>query len=205
MKQGPYKLGLTGSIGMGKTTTARLFAEADVPIWDADAAVHRLYDTDGAGVPAIRSIAPQAIADRRVDREHLRSAIANDQGLLTRIEAAIHPLVAEDRQCFVEENFSKPVLVFDIPLLFETGADDWLDGVVVVTASPDVQKDRVLARPGMTEEHFKRILSRQTPDAEKRERADFLVFSDKGIEPARSAVRDILHEIQIRTRGEGDA
>lgn len=195
MKREPYLLGLTGSIGMGKSTTARIFAEADVPVWDADAAVHRLYAPGGAGVEAITALAPDAVGDAGVDRGALRAAIAADQGLLTRIEACIHPMVARDRADFIERFRERNLLLFDIPLLFETGAESWLDGVLVVSAPAEVQRARVLHRPGTTEAAFDQILARQTPDAEKRARADFIIETDKGIEPARRQVRALIHRI----------
>ena len=191
----PYLLGLTGSIGMGKSTTARLFAEAGVPVWDADAAVHRLYARSGAGVAAIGSLAPGAIAAGAVDRDRLRAAVLADPGLLARIEAAIHPLAAADRAAFLMAQADAPLVLFDIPLLYETGAEAWLDGVVVVSAPEAVQRARVLARPGMTEAAFARILSRQTPDAEKRARADFLIETDKGVEAARAAVLRLIRQL----------
>ncbi|WP_424933988.1 dephospho-CoA kinase [Amaricoccus macauensis] len=191
----PYKLGLTGSIGMGKSTTTRMFAEEGVPVWDADAAVHRLYDRGGAGVAPIARIVPGAIADGLVDRGNLKHEIAAKPELLAQIEAVIHPLVAQDRADFINRHLHHPVLVFDIPLLFETSADAVMDGIVVVTAPAEVQKDRVLARPGMTEAHFARILSRQVPDDEKRKRADFLIETHKGLDHARDEVRKILRRL----------
>lgn len=205
MSARPYTLGLTGSIGMGKSTTAKMFAEAGIPVWDADAAVHRLYDTRGAGAAAVSVIAPQAVTEGRVDRDRLREAIAAEPALLSRIEAVIHPLVARDREQFLGAHASSPIVLFDIPLLFETGADGWLDGIVVVTAPEAVQRDRVLARPGMSETHFQRILARQTPDSEKRDRADYLVHTDRGLEPARAEVRAILADIATRQREKRDA
>ena len=132
----PYRLGLTGSVGMGKSTTARLFAEAGVPVWDADAAVHRLYAAGGAGAAAVAGLAPQAVAGGAVDRDRLRDAIIADPGLLARIEARVHPLVAADREAFAAAHAGADVVVFDIPLLFETGGERGLDGVLVVTAPP---------------------------------------------------------------------
>lgn len=193
--QRPYLLGLTGSIGMGKSTTARLFAEAGAPVWDADAAVARLYAAGGAGVRAIADLAPAAVVDGEVERDGLRAAIRADPQLLDRIEARIHPLVAADREAFVAANGAAPLVVLDIPLLYETGADAWLDGVLVVTAPPEVQRARVLARPGMDTGAFAAILARQTSDAEKRARADFVIETDKGIEFARDAVLDVVDRI----------
>lgn len=193
--QRPYLLGLTGSIGMGKSTTARLFAEAGAPVWDADAAVARLYAAGGAGVRAIADLAPAAVVDGEVERDRLRAAIRADPQLLDRIEARIHPLVAADREAFVAANGAAPLVVLDIPLLYETGADAWLDGVLVVTAPPEVQRARVLARPGMDTGAFAAILARQTSDAEKRARADFVIETDKGVEFARDAVLDVVDRI----------
>ena len=191
-----YRLGLTGSIGMGKSTTAGLFAEADIPVWDADAAVHRLYAAGGAGAAAIDGIAPEAIVDGAVDRGRLRDAILADPALLGRIEARVHPLVAADRAAFAAAHGASGILLFDIPLLFETGGDRDLDGVLVVTAPPEVQRARVLARPGMTPAAFEHVLARQVPDAEKRARADFVISTDRGIEAARADVRAILDRIR---------
>ncbi|MFQ5624541.1 MAG: dephospho-CoA kinase [Paracoccaceae bacterium] len=197
MTSRPYKLGLTGSIGMGKSTTAAFFADAGVPVWDADECVHRLYAKGGAGVPAIALLAPGAVADGAVDRAKLRDAIAADAALLPRIEAAIHPLVAADRERFVNERSGAGdrLVVFDVPLLFETGADAWLDGVLVVTAPPEVQRDRVLSRAGMTEAQLARIRARQMPDSEKRSRADFVIDTSAGLEAARSDVLKLIRQI----------
>ncbi len=191
----PYLLGLTGSVGMGKSTTAALFAEMGVPVWDADAAVHALYATGGAGVPVIADLAPDAAADGSVDRGRLKAAIERDPGLLDRVEARIHPLVAADRRAFVARHAAAPLVVLDIPLLFETGGDIGVDGVLVVSAAPETQRARVLARPGMTEAMFDRILARQTPDAEKRARADFVLETDNGIDAARAEVRTLVHRL----------
>lgn len=187
-------LGLTGSVGMGKSTTAGFFAATGVPVWDADAAVHRLYATGGAGVEAIARLAPGAVRDGAVNRAALREAILADDALLPRIEAAIHPLVAEDRAAFLEtcREEGHQIALCDIPLLFETGGEGQVDRVVVVTAPAEVQRARVLARPGMTEAAFEAIRARQTPDAEKRARADFVIDTSQGMEAARRAVRSIV-------------
>jgi dephospho-CoA kinase len=190
-----YRLGLTGSIGMGKSTTTGFFAAAGVPVWEADAAVHRIY-ADGPGAAALAGLAPEAVADGAVDRDRLRAAVVADPGLLDRVEAAIHPLVAADRAGFVAANAEADLLVLDIPLLFETGAERQLDGVLVVSAAPEVQRARVLARPGMTEDALTRILARQLPDAEKRARADFVIETDRGLVAARADVLSLLARIR---------
>jgi dephospho-CoA kinase len=192
----PFRLGLTGSVGMGKSTTAGLFAEAGVPVWDADAAVHRIYAAGGAGASALADLAPDAVAGDAVDRDRLRRAIEADPAVLSRIEARIHPLVAEDRAGFIARHADADLLVFDIPLLYETGAEAGLDAVLVVTAPRDVQRARVLARPGMTEAMLERVLSRQLPDADKRARANFVIATDAGIEAARADVLALLARIR---------
>jgi dephospho-CoA kinase len=190
-------LGLTGSIGMGKSTTLAAFAAESVPVWDADAAVHRLYATDGAGTEAIRALAPDMVGPAGVDRDRLRTAVLDDPDLLPRIEAAIHPLVAADRDAFLARARAAgaPVAVCDIPLLYETGADRWLDKVAVVSAPAEAQRARVLARPGMTEDALAAILAKQTPDAEKRARADYVIDTGQSREHARDQVRAILREL----------
>ena len=188
-------IGLTGSIGMGKSTTARMFADQGAAVWDADAAVHRLYAKGGAGARGIEALAPGAVDDGAVDRSALREAILADPALLKRIEAAIHPLVAEDRNAFLAKAAASgvPVAICDIPLLFETGGDAAFDAVVVVSAPAEIQRERVLQRPGMTEAAFEAILAKQTPDAEKRRRADFVIDTGDGMEPARQAVRAVMN------------
>jgi dephospho-CoA kinase len=188
-------LGLTGSIGMGKSTTAGFFREAGVPVWDADAAVHALYAPGGGGANAIGALCPDAVSAEGVNRAKLREAILADETLMPRIEAAIHPLVAQDRADFISATPDVPLRLFDIPLLFETGADAWLDHVLVVTAPHEVQRSRVLARPGMTEEAFRNILARQTPDADKRARADTVIDTSQGIEAARQAVHSLISRL----------
>ncbi|MEL6266381.1 MAG: dephospho-CoA kinase [Pseudomonadota bacterium] len=191
------RLGLTGSIGMGKSTTAGLFADEGVPVWDADATVHRLYAPGGAGAAAIAGLAPAAVPDG-VDRAALRAALAADATLLPRIEAAIHPLVAADRAAFLARAGAEgaAVVLLDIPLLFETGAETQVDHIVVVSAPEAVQRERVLARGGMTEADLDRILARQVPDAEKRRRADTVIDTARGIEPARADVRRLLARLK---------
>lgn len=184
-----HYLGLTGSIGMGKSTTAQMFRDAGVPVWDADAAVHRLYADGGAAVQAIAAVYPDAIVDGAVARDKLKEIIASETSALSKIEQLVHPLVASDRQDFIASH-DAPLLVFDIPLLFETGADVWLSSVLVVTAPPDVQKARVLARPGMTQAQFDQILHRQMPDAEKRALADH-VIETLTLDDTRAAVQEL--------------
>lgn len=192
----PFLLGLTGSIGMGKSTAAGLFAEYGIPVWDADASVHGLYQKGGAAVARIADLAPQAVEDGAVNRVALADWIAADPSRLEQLEAIVHPLVAADRQDFIS-SATAPVVVLDIPLLFETGADNWLSAVAVVTTDAATQRARVLDRPGMTEERFELILSKQTPDSEKRAKADYLIPSDT-LEGARQAINDILADIKGR-------
>ena len=188
-------LGLTGSLGMGKSTTARLFAEEGVPVHDSDAAVHRLYD--GEAVPAIEAAFPGTTAGSKVDRDKLGRRVLGDAAAVQRLEAIVHPLVraSADRFLAEAEKAGAPVAVLDIPLLFETGGEDRVDAVVVVSAPPEVQRARAFERPGMTPEKFAAILAKQMPDSEKRVRADFVVDSSQGIEPARAQVRDILRAV----------
>jgi dephospho-CoA kinase len=167
-------LGLTGSIGMGKTTTAALFAARGIPVWDADAAVHRLYARGGAAVAPLAAAFPAAVSQGAVSRAALKAVIAADPAALARIEAIVHPLVAADRAAFLAGQ-SAPVVLLDMPLLFETGADTMVDATVVVSAPAEQQRARVLARPGMSDADFERILARQMPDAEKRARADYVI------------------------------
>ena len=200
MNARPLLLGLTGSIGMGKSTTAGFFADAEIPVWDADAAVHRIYGPDGAGADALRDIAPDAVKGGIVDRDTLRAAVAADPALLSRVEARVHPLVAADRAAFIAEHDYADILVFDIPILFETGADAWLDAVLVVTAPAETQRARVMARPGMTGAVLERLLERQMPDAEKRARADHVIETDKGVEAARADVLSLIDRIRAGRR-----
>ncbi len=189
-----YRLGLTGSIGMGKSTTAGFFRDWGIPVWDADAAVHRLYGVGGAGVEPIRALYPAAITEHGVSRDVLKAWIHRDATALTQIEQVVHPLVAADRQDFLNTNRTEPLVVLDIPLLFETGADGWLDGVLVVSVDAEEQRARVMARPGMTEQTLASILSRQMPDAEKRARADFVIETNT-LEDTKSAVHDLIRQL----------
>lgn len=187
-------LGLTGSIGMGKSTTGRMFADEGALLWDADAAVHRLYARGGAAVEPLGEAFPGVVVDGAVDRARLAEALGRDEGAFKRLEAIVHPLVAQDRAQDLAAARAEGVrlAVLDIPLLFETGGDAFVDAVVVVTADPEVQATRVLARPGMTRDRFEAILARQTPDAEKRRRADFLVDTGRGLDAAREQVAQIV-------------
>jgi dephospho-CoA kinase len=187
-----FIIGLTGSLGMGKSTTARLFAEAGVPVHDADAVVHRLYEGEAAA--AIEAAFPGTTADGRVDRNRLAARVLNDEAALKRLEAIVHPLVqaAEQRLLAEAAAHAERVAVLDIPLLFETGADRRVDAVVVVSAPAEVQRTRVLERPGMTMDKLESILAKQMPDAEKRRRADFVVDTSRGLDAARAQVRAIL-------------
>jgi len=188
-------LGLTGSIGMGKSTTAGMFADEGVPVHDSDATVHKLYA--GEAAPLVEELFPGSTVNGQVDRERLAKAVVGNRERLRKLEQLIHPLVRADADRFVEEHRRKgtPLVVLDIPLLFETGGTDRVDKIVVVTAPAETQRARVLARPGMTEEKFREILARQVPDAEKRERADFLIDTSHGMEAAREAVRKIIGQL----------
>jgi dephospho-CoA kinase len=190
-----FILGLTGSVGMGKSATARLFSEFGVPVHDADAVVHRLYE--GEAVDAIEHAFPGTVRDGKVDRGKLAGDVLNDPAALARLENIVHPLVraAEDELIAAAQRRGEGTVVLDIPLLFETGAEKRVNAVVVVTASPDIQRERVLARPAMTVQKLESILARQMPDAEKRRRADFVVDTSKGFDAAREQVRAILDAI----------
>ena len=190
-----FILGLTGSIGMGKTTTARLFAEEGVPVHDSDAAVHRLYEGDA--VAAIEQAFPGTTAAGKVDRQKLGAKVVNDATALKRLEGIVHPLVRQSETKFLEAARARgeSIVVLDIPLLYETGGEKRVDAVVVVTAPAEIQRKRVLERPGMTPDKFAVLLQKQVPDAQKRVRADFIVDSGHGVEPAREQVRQILREV----------
>lgn len=195
----PFLLGLTGSIGMGKSTTAKIFADAGVPVWDADATVHRLYAPGGAAARALSDDFPEAVMDGAVDRAALKMRLAKDPGALALLESRIHPLVAADRQDFVARARidGAKLVVLDIPLLFETGADQDVDATVVVTAPPEVQRARVLARDGMTPDHLEHILSRQMSDAEKRRRATYVIVTET-LEQTRRDVEHLIRELDAR-------
>ncbi|MCA6298280.1 MAG: dephospho-CoA kinase [Phenylobacterium sp.] len=191
-------IGLTGSIGMGKSTTAQMFREAGVPVYDADAAVADLYVRGGAAVEPLEAAFPGVTRDGAVDREALRLRVLGDDAAMTRLNAVVHPLLGRDRLAFhaQAEASGADILVFDIPLLFETGGERNMDAVVVVTAPAEVQRTRVLAREGMTPERLDAILARQTPDAQKRERADFVIDTGQGLEAARAAVAQVLAAVR---------
>ncbi|TDK44447.1 dephospho-CoA kinase [Antarcticimicrobium luteum] len=189
-----FALGLTGSIGMGKSTTAKLFAEQGCAVWDADAAVHRLYASGGAAVCPMRAEFPEAIVDGAVSRAVLKRIISADPGALPRIERIVHPLVAEDRERFRAEA-TADILVFDIPLLFEGGGAARMDATVTVSAPAEVQEARVMERGTMTPEQFRQIRDKQMPDAEKRSRADYVIITDT-IEHARQQVGQIVADIR---------
>ena len=188
-----HLLGLTGSIGMGKSTTAQMFRDAGVPVWDADATVHRLYASGGAAVAPIARAFPQAVIDGTVSRPVLNTILRDDPAALTTLERIVHPLVKANRDAFIAAH-DDPLIVLDIPLLFETGAEAWLDSVLVVSAPPDVQAARVLSRPGMTQATLDMILSRQMPDAEKRARAD-MVIETLTLDATRRAVQDLISDL----------
>ena len=190
-----FILGLTGSLGMGKSTTARFFIEEGVPVHDADAVVHRLYE--GEAVAAIEAAFPGTTADGKVDRNKLAARVLGDGAALARLEAIVHPLVhqAERRLLAQAQAGGAKVAVLDIPLLFETGGDARVDAVVVVSAPAEVQRSRVLERPGMSVQKLEAILAKQMPDAEKRRRADFVVDTSRGFEDARAQVRAILDAV----------
>lgn len=189
-------LGLTGSIGTGKSTTAAMFRDLGVPVHDADATVHDLYRTDA--VTPVAEQFPEALRDGVIDRKALSAVLARFPDRFAALEAIIHPLVRAREKAFLdaERDRGSPLVLLDIPLLYETGGEARVDKVVVVTCDPDIQRQRVLARPGMTEEKFQLILSRQTPDAEKRKRADFLIDTGKGLEAARKAVEEIVRSLK---------
>lgn len=195
-------LGLTGSIGMGKSTTARMFADAGVPVHDSDETVHRLYAGEAAA--RIKERFPGTVVGGTVDRERLAKAVLGKPEAIKALEEIVHPLVRADADRFVEEHRSKgtPLVVLDIPLLFETGGRSRVDKVAVVSAPAEVQRERVLSRPGMTEEKFNAILARQVPDAEKRAQADFVIDTSQGMDAARNAVQSIIDRLSPGQKAE---
>jgi len=187
-------LGLTGSIGMGKSTTAKLFEEAGVPVYDADAAVHKIYE--GEAAPAIEAAFPGTTVNGKVDRNKLSAKVVHDPAAMKRLEQIVHPMLGASRQKFLHdaEQSGAPVAVVDVPLLFETGGEKRVDAVVVVTTTPEIQRQRILSRDNMTGEKLDAILARQLPDAEKRKRADFVVDTSGGLDSVRARIRDILDQ-----------
>lgn len=196
MTDRPFVLGLTGSIGTGKSTTAKMFAQLGIPVWDADATVNDLYKQGGDAVEPMRRLAETAVVDGRIDKDQLRQLIAQDPALLKQIEDVVHPLVAAHRAKFLRLNCKAPLVLLDIPLLFEAGTDGLTDAVLVVSIPTDVQRDRVLARGDMSEDMLELILSRQMPDKEKRVRADY-VIETTDIEGTRRAVADLVKKLRI--------
>jgi dephospho-CoA kinase len=193
-------LGLTGSIGMGKSTVARMFADEGVPVWDADAAVHALQGPGGAVVAAIEARFPDTTGAEGVDRTALAEAVFGDPAALAALEAIVHPAIGEDRLRFLSEHRASPLIVLDIPLLFETGGDQVVDRIAVVSAPAEVQRTRVLARPGMTEARLDAILAKQMPDADKRARADFVIPTGGSLDDTRAAVRHVVACLTERAR-----
>ena len=189
------KLGLTGSIGMGKSTVAAMFADLGVPVFDADAAVHRLQGKGGRLVAAIEAAFPDTTGPEGVDRTALGEAVLGKPDLLKRLEAIVHPAVGEERAAFLAQHAAAPLVVFDVPLLFETGGEARVDRIAVVSAPAAVQRSRVLARPAMTEARFEAILARQTPDAEKRARADYVIDTGGSLAATRQRVTEIVADL----------
>ena len=189
-----FVLGLTGSIGMGKTTTSAMFAARGIPVWDADAVVHRLYQPGSPAIPRVAQLFPTVIEHQAISRPRLRALIAADPAALDRLQAVVHPLVSADRAQFLATQ-TAPVVLLDIPLLYETGADAVCDAVAVVSCSPEIQRARVMARGTMTRAEFELILSRQLPDAEKRARADFVIDTTT-LDSAQNAVQTVLRDLR---------
>ena len=199
-------IGLTGSIGMGKTTTAKLFAEEGVPVLDSDEVVHALYRAEAVGL--IETAFPGTTASGAVDRQKLGEVLRENPANFGKLEAIVHPLVRQKQEAFLAKarEEARQFALLDIPLLFETGAEERVDKIVVVSCAPDIQRQRVLSRPGMTEEKFEMILARQMPDAEKRQRADFVIDTGNGVEAARDQVRGILQRLAAGSgHGENNA
>jgi dephospho-CoA kinase len=195
-------IGLTGSIGMGKSTTLGLFRDEGVTVWDADAAVHALYAAGGGAADAVEAAFPGVTVDGAVDRSRLAERLKAQPDRFKRLEAIVHPLVAADRTAFLERARADGarVAVVDVPLLFEAGGEEAVDVVVVASAPAEVQRERVLARPGMTEAKFEALLARQTPDAEKRARADYVIDTSRGVDAARAQVRGVLTRLGFAAR-----
>jgi dephospho-CoA kinase len=198
MADRPLLIGLTGSIGMGKTETAKMFARLGIPVYDSDAAVHRLYETGGAAVSAVAQAFPGTVTDGRVDRAALSKAVGGNEAAFKRLEAIVHPLVAAEQRKFMDQVRDAQMVVQDIPLLFETGGHARMDAVVVVSAPAELQRERVLARAGMTPEKLDHILSRQMPDAEKRAKAHFVVETGKGLDHAFAQVQAVVAALKAR-------
>lgn len=192
MSKRPIVLGLTGSIGMGKSTVAAMFAADGVPVFDADATVHQLQGPNGAAVAAIEAEFPDTTTNLGVNRTLLREAVMADPTAFARLEAILHPAVAEARESFLADHVESPLVVLDVPLLFEAGGWRHVDKIAVVSAPVEVQRERVLARPGMTAERFEAILARQLPDAEKRARADFVIPTGEGLQVTEDCVRAVI-------------
>jgi dephospho-CoA kinase len=201
----PFVVCLTGSLGMGKSRTAAFFAEEGVPVHDSDAAVHALYE--GEAVPLIEAAFPGTTSGGKVDRAKLAALVLRDEAALARLEAIVHPLVGKLRDKFLAQAQARgaPVVLLDVPLLFEPGGERGCDAVVVVSAPPEMQRQRAFERPGMTEDKFAAILAKQMPDAEKRKRADFVVDSSRSFDHARAQVRDILHRVAKMRDEAGDS
>lgn len=196
----PFVLGLTGSLGMGKSTTAQIFIDAGVPVFDADAKVHELYR--GAAVPLVEAAFPGVTLDGVIDRSRLAAQVVGNDALMKKLEAIVHPLLRQHEEAFLKSAFEAgaKVAVIDSPLLFETGGDRRVDAVIVVSAPEHIQRERILARPGMSVEKYQALLARQMPDAEKRARADFVVDTSQGLDPVRVRIRDILAAIATMPR-----
>jgi dephospho-CoA kinase len=194
------RVGLTGSIGMGKSTTAQMFRDEGIAVLDSDQIVHDLYR--GAAVAPIAAAFPDVVVDGVVDRSALGAHVLSDLAAMEKLEAIVHPLVWAARDAFIQQRQAQGdwIVVYDVPLLFETGADKSVDAIVVVTAPPELQKQRVLMRPGMTQEKFEAIVGKQTPDTEKRARADFIVETGEGLDAARAQVRHILKTLRESSR-----
>jgi dephospho-CoA kinase len=198
MGERPLLIGLTGSIGMGKTETAKMFARLGIPVYDSDAAVHRLYEPGGAAVEKIGEAFPGSVIGSRVDRAALSKELAGDEAAFKKLEAIVHPLVAEDQRRFMEKVHGADMVVQDVPLLFETGGHKRMDAVVVVSAPAELQRKRVLERLGMTGEKLDHILSRQMPDEEKRAKAHFVVETGKGLDHAFEQVKAIVATLKAK-------